>query len=85
MHTYRWWRERLVNVDADAAYRPATREQAMEAVMTRDGMIVGLIYREEGRPLDARLPRFRTTPLAEERLAPDAEAVRRILDAEYRP
>jgi 2-oxoglutarate ferredoxin oxidoreductase subunit beta len=85
VHTYQWWRERLVNVDADAASRPASREQAMEAVMTRDGMIVGLIYREEGRPLDARLPRFRTTPLAEEGLAPDAEAVRRILDAEYRP
>jgi 2-oxoglutarate ferredoxin oxidoreductase subunit beta len=85
VHTYQWWRERLVNVDADAAYRPASREQATEAVMTRDGMIVGLIYRGEGRPLDARLPRFRATPLAEERLAPDAEAVRRILDEEHTP
>ena len=53
--------------------------------MTRDGAIVGLIYREEGRPLDARLPRFRATPLAEEALAPDADAVRRILDQEHTP
>lgn len=85
VHTYQWWRERLINVDADAAYRPGSREQATEAVMTRDGAIVGLIYRAEGRPLNARLPRFRATPLAEEELTPDAEAVRRILDAEHRP
>ncbi len=85
LHTYQWWRERLVNVDGDPAYRPSSREQATEAVMTRDGMIVGLIYRGEGRPLDARLPRFRATPLAEEALAPDAAAVRRILDEEHTP
>lgn len=85
LHTYRWWRERLVDVDSDPAYRPASRRQAMEAVMTRDGMIVGLIYRGEGRPLDARLPRFRTTPLAEEPLAPDAVAVCQILDEEHTP
>ncbi len=85
LHTYQWWRERLVNVDADPAYRSASRGQAMDAVMTRDGVIAGLIYREEGRPLDARLPRFRATPLSEESLAPDVDAVRRILDEEYAP
>jgi 2-oxoglutarate/2-oxoacid ferredoxin oxidoreductase subunit beta len=85
LHTYQWWRERLVNVDADPAYQPASREQAMEAVMTRDGVIAGLIYHGEARPLDMRLPRFRATPLAEESLAPDVEAVRRILDEELTP
>jgi 2-oxoglutarate ferredoxin oxidoreductase subunit beta len=85
LHTYQWWRERLVNVDADPAYRTVSRGQAMDTVMTRDGVIAGLIYREEGRPLDARLPRFRATPLAEEALAPDVDAVRRILDEELTP
>ena len=85
LHTYQWWRERLVNLDGDPAYRPASREQAIEAVMTRDGMIVGLVYRAEGRALDTRLPRFRPTPLAEESLTPDAGAVRRILDEEHTP
>jgi 2-oxoglutarate/2-oxoacid ferredoxin oxidoreductase subunit beta len=85
LHTYQWWRERLVNVDGDPAYRPASREAATEAVMTRDGAIVGLIYRAEGRPLEARLPKFRATPLAEEALAPGDDAVRRILEEEHTP
>ncbi len=85
LHTYQWWRERLVNLDGDPAYRPANREQATEAVMTRDEMVVGLVYREESRPLDVRLPQFRATPLAEEALAPDAGAVRRILEEEHTP
>jgi 2-oxoglutarate ferredoxin oxidoreductase subunit beta len=85
LHTYQWWRERLVDVDGDPAYRPANREQATGAVKTRDDAIVGLIYRQDGRPLDARLPRFRATPLAEEALVPGADAVRRILDEEHTP
>lgn len=85
LHSYAWWRERLVNVDSDPAYRPASREQAAEAVMTRDGTIVGLVYRGEGRPLEAKLPRFRATPLAEEALEPDLDLVRRILDEQHLP
>ncbi len=85
MHTYQWWRERLQNLDADPAYRPESREQALEAVTTRDTEIVGLIYREAGRPFDARLPRFGTSPLASETLAPDLGAVRRLLEEEYTP
>ena len=85
LRTYQWWRERLVNLDADAAYRPGSREQAVEAVMARDTTIAGLIYREEGRPFDARLPRFRATPLADEDLVPDTDAVGRLLDEEHVP
>ena len=52
---------------------------------TRDGSIVGLVYREEGRPLDARLPGFSATPLADEEITPGLDAVRRLLDEEYVP
>jgi len=85
LRTYQWWRARLINLDADPAYRPESRAQATEAVMTQDGSIVGLVYREEGRPLDARLPGFSATPLADEEITPGLDAVRRLLDQEYLP
>ncbi|HLW60483.1 MAG TPA: thiamine pyrophosphate-dependent enzyme [bacterium] len=85
IRTYQWWRERLTNLDTDPAYRPESRDQAADAVMTRDATILGLIYREAGRPFDARLPRFRATPLADEGLEPDTAAVRRLLAEEHTP
>ncbi len=83
VHTYPWWRARLVNLDEDPAYRADDRARAVEAVMTRDAEVVGLVYRAPVRPFDARLKRFRPSPLAAEPLAPEADAVRRILDAEH--
>ena len=53
--------------------------------MTQDGSIVGLLYREEGRPLDARMPGFSPTPLADGEITPRLDAVRRLLDQEYLP
>jgi len=85
LRTYQWWRAHLINLDADAAYRPESHAEATDAVMTRDGSIVGLVYREEGRALDTRLPGFSPTPLADEELAPGLDAVRRLLDEEYAP
>lgn len=85
VRTYAWWRTRLSNLDEDPAYDPASREQAWETVMTRDDEVVGLVYRTEGDPLDARLPGFREAPLSAEVLAPDRETVRRILRERYVP
>ncbi|HLJ60213.1 MAG TPA: thiamine pyrophosphate-dependent enzyme [bacterium] len=85
VRTYPWWRARLQNLQADPAYDPARHEQALAAVTERDSEIAGLIYRVPSRPLEARLPRFRESPLAAERLAPGAPAVRRLLEEEYRP
>jgi 2-oxoglutarate ferredoxin oxidoreductase subunit beta len=85
VRTYAWWRTRLSNLDEDRAYNPSSREQAWETVMTRDDEVVGLVYRTEGDPLDARLPGFRDAPLSSEVLAPDREAVRRILRERYVP
>ncbi len=83
LRTYQWWRARLVNLDEEPSYRPDSRELAVEAVSSRDASIVGLVYRAPGRPFQSRLPRFRPSPLASERLAPDGERARRILDARY--
>lgn len=83
VHTYQWWRARLANLDEDPGYRADDRDHAAAAVTARDTEIVGLIYRAAGRPFDGRLAQFRSSPLAAEVLAPDADAVRRILDAEY--
>jgi 2-oxoglutarate ferredoxin oxidoreductase subunit beta len=83
IRTYTWWRERLHNLDEDPGYRAADRPRAWEAVMTRDTEIVGLIHQAQGRPLDARLPGFRATPLAAEDLLPATDLVRRLLEQEY--
>ncbi len=83
LRTYAWWRERLYNLDEDPGYDAGDRTRAWEAVMARDTEIVGSIYLAPGRPLDARLPGFRATPLAAEELTPDADRIRRIMEQEY--
>jgi 2-oxoglutarate ferredoxin oxidoreductase subunit beta len=83
IRTYAWWRERLRNIDADAAHDAGDTRRAWDIVSTHDTEVVGLVYRAPRRPLDERLPGFARSPLADETLAPDVDRVRRILDAEY--
>ena len=83
VRTYAWWRERLANIDADAAYDAGDPRRAWEVVASRDTEVVGLIYRAPRRALDERLPGFAASPLAGETLRPDLDRVRRILDDEY--
>lgn len=85
VRTYAWWRERLQNVDADAAYDAGDPRRAWEVVASRDTEVVGLLHRAPRRALDERLPGFAASPLAEETLRPDRSRVRRILDEEYAP
>jgi 2-oxoglutarate/2-oxoacid ferredoxin oxidoreductase subunit beta len=85
VRTYTWWRDRLSNLDADAAYDAGDPRRAWEVVASRDTEVVGLIYRAPRRALDDRLPGFAAAPLAAETLRPDLERVRRILDDEYTP
>jgi 2-oxoglutarate/2-oxoacid ferredoxin oxidoreductase subunit beta len=83
VRTYAWWRERLCNVDADAAYDAGDPRCAWEIVAARDTEVVGLLYRAPRRALHDRLPGFAPHPLAAETLRPDLERVRRILEDEY--
>ncbi len=83
VRTYAWWRERLSNIDTDAAYDAGDPARAWEIVASRDTEVVGLIYRAPRRALDERLPGFAASPLAGETLRPDLDRVRRILDDEY--
>jgi len=83
IRTYAWWRERLRNIDDDAAHDAGDARRAWDIVSERDTEVVGLVYRAPRRPLDERLPGFAPSPLADEPLTPDLDRVRRILDAEY--
>lgn len=83
VRTYAWWRERLQNLDAEAAYDAGDLRCAWETAAARDTEVVGLLYRAPRRALDERLPRFAASPLAAEALRPDVDRARRILDDEY--
>lgn len=85
VRTYAWWRARLHNLDEDPGHDATARDRALEVVMTRDDVVVGLIYRATAEPLDARLPGFRQEPLAGEVLSLNRDLVTRILEEEYVP
>jgi len=67
VNTYDWFKENIVNTDDFADYDPSNRGLAMAKVIETEGMLCGLIYRDQTRQsYESHVPGFRQEPLAEQ-------------------
>ena len=58
-HTYKWYKEHLVDLDEDENYNPHDRGQAINKMKETNELAVGLIYQEEKPSFENRLPRIK--------------------------
>lgn len=67
INTYDWFKEHLVNLDEDEGYDPSNRMMAMQKLMESNGLVTGLIYRNENRKsYEEQIPGFREMPLTKQ-------------------
>ncbi|MGM0851470.1 MAG: 2-oxoacid:ferredoxin oxidoreductase subunit beta [Bacillota bacterium] len=50
INTYDWFKENLTKLSDVEGYDPSNREQAMNTLMEKDGMVTGLIYQNKEQP-----------------------------------
>ncbi|UTE75462.1 2-oxoacid:ferredoxin oxidoreductase subunit beta [Rossellomorea sp. KS-H15a] len=50
INTYDWFKENLTKLADVEGYDPSNREQAMNTVMEKDGLVTGLIYQNNEQP-----------------------------------
>jgi len=67
--TYDFWRENLVNLADDPDYDPTDKVQAFKKVTETDGLVTGIIYREERNDYQDELPNYDPNPLVQQDLS----------------
>lgn len=50
INTYDWFKENLTKLSDVEGYDPSNREQAMNMLMEKDGLVTGLIYQNKEQP-----------------------------------
>ncbi|MGG4169861.1 2-oxoacid:ferredoxin oxidoreductase subunit beta [Rossellomorea vietnamensis] len=50
INTYEWFKENLTKLADIEGYDPSNREQAMNTLMEKDGLVTGLIYQNKEQP-----------------------------------
>lgn len=65
VNTYEWFRESLVNLDQVEGYDPTDRYGAARVVGEHDGLVLGVVYREERPVYHEALPAVSETPIAQ--------------------
>lgn len=79
VNTYEWFRENLVNLDQAPGYDPTDRSGAGRVVSEHDGLVLGIIYREERPVYHEALPAVSETPIAQMQIDLPAEERYRLL------
>jgi 2-oxoglutarate/2-oxoacid ferredoxin oxidoreductase subunit beta len=64
VNTYEWFKERLVNLDTVEGYDPTDKYGAARVVGEHDGLVLGVVYREERPVYQDALPAVSDTPIA---------------------
>lgn len=67
--TYDFWRENLVNLDELEGYDPTDRNEAMRVVTERNGLVTGIVFREERNDYQDELPNYDPNPLVNQDLS----------------
>ncbi|MCY0884297.1 MAG: thiamine pyrophosphate-dependent enzyme [Firmicutes bacterium] len=81
LNTYDWYKAHLTDLDADPAYDPSDRGQALARLLETGELVTGLLYRDPGSvPFEERLPGFPPAPLVTQPLGMDAGRWHRLLD-----
>lgn len=81
LNTYDYYRERLVNLDDDPDYDPTDRVQAIAKVIEHNGLVTGIIYREERPSLQDGIKGYAKEPLATGNLQISEELFNELLAA----
>lgn len=64
VNTYEWFKERLVNLDTVEGYDVTDKYAAARVVGEHDGLVLGVVYREERPVYHEALPAVSETPIA---------------------
>lgn len=66
--TYDFWRENLIDLSTKEDYDPTDRMQAYRVVTETDGLVTGIVFREERRDYQEELPNYDPNPLVHQDL-----------------
>lgn len=66
INTYEWFKEHLTKLADIEGYDPQNREQAMQTVMEKEGLVTGIIYQDlETKSYQEKVPGYSEQPLSE--------------------
>ena len=69
VNTYEWFKEHLVDVEDFPEYDPSNRLMAMSKVIETEGMITGLLYRNDAQqPYEDHVPGFKKEALCKQNM-----------------
>ncbi|MDI3269458.1 MAG: 2-oxoacid:ferredoxin oxidoreductase subunit beta [Bacillota bacterium] len=80
VNTYDYYREALTKVEDIPGYDEKDRLGALKTVMEREGLVTGILYREEGPALEDLLPGFREEPIVSQDLRFRQEDLKALLE-----
>lgn len=84
VNTYEWFKEHLVNLDTVDGYDPTDKYGAARVVGERDGMVLGVVYREERPVYHDELPAVSDTPIVKMDIELPIAERHQILDSYFR-
>jgi len=79
--TYDWWRENLVNLDEREDYDPTDKAAAYKVVTETNGLVTGIVYREERSDYQDELPNYDPKPLVYQDLSQPIKDREKLLKA----
>lgn len=74
-NTYEWYKQHLTSLQDINDYNSSNRLQAMEIIMTHEGLVTGLIYQNKEKPSYQEAIDFNKQPLAQLNRTPDEETL----------
>ncbi|MBM7586918.1 2-oxoglutarate ferredoxin oxidoreductase subunit beta [Bacillus pakistanensis] len=80
INTYDWFKENLTKLSDIEGYDPSNREEAMNTLMRKDGLVTGLIYQNQEQPSYQELVTgYSTEPLAHQDIKLDEQKFDELL------
>ena len=67
VNTYEWFKEHIVNLEDDPNYDSGNRSQAVQKAMEHEGLVTGIIYRDNSRDsYENLIPNFKKEPIVKQ-------------------
>lgn len=80
VNSYEWFKENIVNLDNDSSYDHTNRSMAVQKVMDHEGLVTGIIYKDDNRESYENLvPNFKKEPITKQDIALSKEEFEAIL------
>lgn len=80
VNTYEWFKERIVNLEEDPNYDYKNRSMAVQKVIEYEGLVTGIIYRDDEREsYENLIPNFSKEPIAKQDIRLSEDTFQAIL------